>query len=114
MPIIILSSTGKPINDRNIFDFSGAHGYNIDQNIAIINASSIYIGGDTGFTHAAGALGKRVLAIYPSRAVNEVKDLTWDSMVSIPDNRLTKIDIGPRNFFDLWKAYQGFKTLIGM
>ena len=50
---------------ENIFVF--ANGASILNTAAIIERANIYFGGSTGPTHIAGALGKKIVAIYPNK-----------------------------------------------
>lgn len=50
---------------ENIFVF--ANGASILNTAAIIERANVYFGGSTGPTHIAGALGKKIVAIYPNK-----------------------------------------------
>ena len=50
---------------ENIFVF--ANGASILNTAAIIERTNVYFGGSTGPTHIAGALGKKIVAIYPNK-----------------------------------------------
>ena len=50
---------------ENIFVF--ANGVSILNTAAIIERANVYFGGSTGPTHIAGALGKKIVAIYPNK-----------------------------------------------
>ena len=50
---------------ENIFVF--ANGASILNTTAIIERANVYFGGSTGPTHIAGALGKKIVAIYPNK-----------------------------------------------
>lgn len=53
------------INLKNIFIF--ANGATILNTAAIIDKADVYFGPSTGPTHIAGALGKKIVAIYPNK-----------------------------------------------
>jgi hypothetical protein len=65
--------------------------YNVDQVMAIIAGCTLFIGGDTGFSHAAGALGRSVVAIYPPLPNDPGLPPGWDSMVSTLPEKLMKV-----------------------
>ena len=50
---------------ENIFVF--ANGASILNTTAIIERANVYFGGSTGPTHIAGALGKKIVTIYPNK-----------------------------------------------
>lgn len=55
----------REISDKNIYIF--ANGGSILNTASIINKADVYFGGSTGPTHIAGALGKKIVAIYPNK-----------------------------------------------
>lgn len=55
----------KDIGKDKIFTFS--NGASILNTASIIDESDVYFGGSTGPTHIAGALGKKIVAIYPRK-----------------------------------------------
>ena len=55
----------KDIGKDKIFSFS--NGASILNTASIIDRADIYFGASTGPTHIAGALGKRIVAIYPNK-----------------------------------------------
>lgn len=55
----------KDIGQDKIFTFS--NGASILNTASIIDRADVYFGGSTGPTHVAGALGKKIVAIYPHK-----------------------------------------------
>lgn len=55
----------EQISDKKIYIF--ANGGSILNTASIINTADVYFGGSTGPTHIAGALGKKIVAIYPNK-----------------------------------------------
>lgn len=53
------------INEDNIYIF--ANGASILNTASIINSADVYLGASTGPTHIAGALNKKIVAIYPNK-----------------------------------------------
>lgn len=53
------------IGGEDVFIF--ANGLSILNTASIINKADVYLGGSTGPTHIAGALGKKIVAIYPNK-----------------------------------------------
>lgn len=53
------------IGEENIYIF--ANGLSILNTASIIDRADVYFGGSTGPTHIAGALGKKIVAIYPNK-----------------------------------------------
>lgn len=52
------------INEENTYIF--ANGASILNTASIINSADVYLGASTGPTHIAGALNKKIVAIYPN------------------------------------------------
>ncbi len=53
------------ISEEHVFVFANA--FSIMNTAAIIQKSDVYLGGSTGPTHIAGALNKKIVAIYPNK-----------------------------------------------
>lgn len=53
------------INEENTYIF--ANGASILNTASIINSADVYLGASTGPTHIAGALNKKIVAIYPNK-----------------------------------------------
>ncbi len=70
---------------------------------AIIDKSTVYFGGSTGPTHIAGALGKRIVALYPNKKTQS--PTRWgvfgneNTMYIVPDRGKVKEDYSHK-FFD--------------
>jgi O-methyltransferase len=91
---VLLFRIGK--NTRNNINISGDNIFDLtnenltpSQSISIISMCDIYAGGDTGMTHAAGALGKDIVGVWgdisPNQEMSEINPdnsdelLPWDS-----------------------------------
>ena len=96
IPIVIVGSSINPvIEHNNIWDLTGN---SIDESIAVVNKCNVFVGGDTGISHVAGALGKPVIDLFPGdqRWHND----SYDAVVSIPKDRLTRIFLNGDGTFD--------------
>ena len=60
----------KDIGKDKIFTFS--NGASILNTSSIIDRADVYFGASTGPTHIAGALGKRIVAIYPNKKTQSI------------------------------------------
>jgi hypothetical protein len=107
VPIVLVGISNRElITGDNIYDLT-KYNYNIDQSIAIVENSFLYIGGDTGLSHAAGALGKKVVAIYGQ---NPYPGTGWDSIVSVPDKSIIEIRMNDDHSFDVEKVVNEIKV----
>lgn len=78
----------------NVFDFS-QDDLTTPQAISVISACDIYVGGDTGMTHAAAALGKEIVGVWgdithmqPDKSKpNNIQPGSWDSSPYVPEGR---------------------------
>ena len=60
----------KDIRKDRVFSFS--NGASILNTASIIDKADVYFGASTGPTHIAGALGKRIVAIYPNKKTQSI------------------------------------------
>ena len=60
----------KDIGKDKVFSFS--NGASILNTASIIDRADVYFGASTGPTHIAGALGKRIVAIYPNKKTQSI------------------------------------------
>jgi hypothetical protein len=82
----------KSIEGENIYDLT-KHGLTPSQSIAVISMCDVYVGGDTGMTHAASALGKKVVGIWgdcthmlrDKSVPNNFQDGDWDTTPYVPE-----------------------------
>lgn len=87
--------------------------------ISIIDLADIYVGGDTGFTHAAAALGKEIVAIYGDDS-SDVRDFENERIrmkqshvwCSDPISNSYKKFVMENNLFDEKEVLGYIETLI--
>lgn len=81
-------------NGKNLFDFT-VEDLTVPQSIGIVSDCDIYIGGDTGMTHAASALDKKIVGIWgdithmvrDKGRPNNIQPGDWDSGPYVPESR---------------------------
>jgi hypothetical protein len=105
-----LSNIGKNVVDLAVKNLK------TPQSIAAISACDIYVGGDTGMTHAASALGKKVVGIWGDithmlrnqKRPNDIKPGDWDSGPYVPEeNRyMLRRSCGEHNMQPIFNAGQ--------
>lgn len=79
-------------NDRNVWDFAERN-YPPSETMSVISLSDIYVGGDTGMTHAASAFGKKIVGIWgdithmlrDKSSRNNIQPGDWDSGPYVPE-----------------------------
>lgn len=60
----------EKIESRKVFPF--LNGGDLLNTAAVIEAADVYFGGSTGPTHIAGALNKKIVAIYPAKKTQSI------------------------------------------
>lgn len=79
----------QKIDYPNVLDVTSKL-FSIMASIAIINKCDIFIGGDTGVTHIAAALNKKIIAIYgPNDHDKAAYGEEWDSYPNTADQNIT-------------------------
>ena len=90
---------GSIIRYNNVVDVS-LEGFSVMASAAIIGHCNLFIGGDTGMTHIAAALGKRIIAVYgPNTHDKKAFGDDWDSFPNTADNNIT-VFIMKNNFIE--------------
>lgn len=88
-------SIGRSVaNGRNVFDLA-EKGYTVSQSMAVISTCDIYIGGDTGMTHAAASLNKKIVGVWGDithmqrdhSKPNNIQYGDWDSSPYVPEDQ---------------------------
>jgi hypothetical protein len=99
IPVVIIGlPENRFIPGSNIYDLTKLN-YNIDESLAIINGCKMFLGGDTGVTHAAGAFGKFVVELYPGE--NRFHTRMYDAVISVPDGMVERHFLTKDHKFDL-------------
>lgn len=80
---------GSVVKYNNVIDIT-PNNLSVMASASIINKCDVYIGGDTGMSHIAAALGKRIVAVYGTNK-HDKKSFSddWDSYPNTVEEKIT-------------------------
>jgi len=112
-------------NGRNVFDFAEL-GYPVSETMAAISTCDIFVGGDTGMTHAASAFNKKIVGIWGDithmqrdhSKPNNIQHGDWDSSPYVPEEqkymlRRTNGESDPTPIFKAEQILEGINHFLG-